>query len=99
MDNAPSHVSAQVTTALAAANCMVIFLPPKTSAHLQPLDVGVNGPFKNACKSLWSDWMIALGDHKPTPKEDRVALSIRIESAFSSIASQSIRNAFSKCGL
>lgn len=97
LDNAPAHVHAQVISSLADANCKALFLPPQTTQHLQPLDVGVNGPFKVRCKHYWSDWQVALNGQKPTTKESRIALCNRVSLAFSEIDPQTVRNAFSKC--
>jgi hypothetical protein len=99
MDNAPAHVHAQTYQLLVDANCRILFLPPHTTAHLQPLDVGVNGPFKNNCRSLWSEQQVALDGQKTTTKQDRIALCERVTGSFSAISMQTVKNAFVKCGL
>jgi hypothetical protein len=98
MDNAPSHVGAVVAAALVDINCRVLFLPPRTTAQLQPMDVGVNGPFKCRCKSLWCGWLVTLGQYKPTAKEERVAMAERVANAFAHVTPQTVKNAFSRCG-
>lgn len=99
MDNAPAHVHGQTHQLLVDAKCRVLFLPPHTTAHLQPLDVGVNGPFKNNCRSLWSEEQIALDGQKTTARQERIALCERVTAAYSSISVQTVKNAFVKCGL
>lgn len=42
--------------------------------------------------------MVSLGDRKPTPKEDRIAIANRVVHAFTEISNETVRNAFSKCG-
>ena len=32
------------------------FIPPRTTAECQPLDVGVNKPFKDRLKDKWNTW-------------------------------------------
>jgi hypothetical protein len=99
LDNAPSHIGPEVLAAIFEINCRVVRLPPGTTDQFQPLDVGINGPFKARCKCLWSEWMIRIGDRVITAKEDRVAMTERIVSALSDISADSIKNAFIKCGL
>jgi hypothetical protein len=54
LDNFDAHVS-EVGQAVVAeqACCSVCPLPPNSTSHVQPLDVGVMGPFKAILRTLW----------------------------------------------
>ena len=38
-------------------NTVAVVIPPRTTSYLQPLDVSVNFPFKNALRSAWLEWL------------------------------------------
>lgn len=46
MDNHESHLSLEALNLAKASGVTVLTLHPHTTARLQPLDVGLNGPFK-----------------------------------------------------
>lgn len=57
LDNHESHVSLE-TVEFSRANGMVILtFPPHCSHRMQPLDVGVYGPFKAKCKVAFNEWI------------------------------------------
>ena len=36
-------------------HCLII--PPRTTSYLQPLDVSINGPFKEALRCEWEEYI------------------------------------------
>jgi len=53
-------------------NVRALRLPPNTTAMIQPLDVGVNHPFKMRLVRFWTNWMnnqIASGAEIKLPKK------------------------------
>lgn len=48
-------------------NAEAMIIPPKTTSFLQPLDVSINYPFKNALRSEWNKWL-AEGPEEFTKK-------------------------------
>ncbi|KAF0684591.1 Aste57867_23445 [Aphanomyces stellatus] len=60
LDNASSHTSDQAHTNL--SNVKVLFLPPNTTAHLQPLDAGIIRSFKAHLRRIRTDFIVSRTD-------------------------------------
>lgn len=58
MDNHESHLSIEALNLARESGLTVITLHPHTSAKLQPLDVGIYGPFKSYYASAMESWMM-----------------------------------------
>jgi len=54
LDNRPSHI----TEGLTLSNTEVLFLPPNTTAILQPMDAGIIMPFKRHYRRCHIRWML-----------------------------------------
>jgi len=68
------HMMASVTNAIAGLGIETIHIPGGCTGLTQPLDVGINKPFKSRVCVLWEEWMIDEIDrtglvHAPT-RED-----------------------------
>lgn len=98
-DNAPAHVTPGVRAKLLSANIKAIYLPAGRTADMQPLDVGVNGPFKSRCRSLWSEWTSSIDGIRKSMTNERVAIANRVLTALSTIHMTTISNSFRRCGL
>lgn len=57
-DNHESHISIEAVNYCRDNGIVYLSLPPHTSHKLQPLDVGVFGPFKGKLKIAFNDWHI-----------------------------------------
>ena len=57
LDNHSSHVTLEAIETAASHGLHVVTFPPHCSHKLQPLDVGVYGPFKLFYQSYSRDWM------------------------------------------
>lgn len=55
-DNHESHISIEAVDYCRANGIVYLSFPPHTSHKLQPLDVGVFGPFKSKLKVAFNDW-------------------------------------------
>ncbi len=49
---------ASVTNAIADLDIEIISIPGGCTGLCQPLDVGINKPFKARVRALWEEWMI-----------------------------------------
>ena len=49
---------ASVTDAIADLGIEIISIPGGCTGLCQPLDVGINKPFKAGVRALWEEWMI-----------------------------------------
>ena len=52
------HMMASVTDAIADLGIEIISIPGGCTGLCQPLDVGINKPFKTRIRALWEEWMI-----------------------------------------
>jgi len=57
MDNHESQCSFEVVKYAKDNGIVLVTFPPHTTHRLQPLDVGVLGPFKSIVKIAQNDWM------------------------------------------
>ena len=57
LDNHSSHVNMEVVNKAKNNNIVSLSFPPHCSHRLQPLDVGVYGPFKNYMNRAQTTWM------------------------------------------
>lgn len=103
MDCFGSHKKESVLSELRKLNCEVLFIPPKTTCYLQPLDMGVNSSFKSFLRSEWCKWMAegtkeftAKGYRKRPSWEDVLKM---VSTALDKIESKSITNSFECCGI
>nr|XP_042897068.1 MFS-type transporter clz9-like [Parasteatoda tepidariorum] len=58
MDNRGSHCTLDAVLFAKDIGIVLVTLPPHCSHHLQPLDVGVIGPFKSKLRVAQNDWML-----------------------------------------
>ncbi|XP_026324406.1 uncharacterized protein LOC113233496, partial [Hyposmocoma kahamanoa] len=57
LDNHQSHVDINVVEKAKANSIVMLSFPPHCTHRLQPLDVGVNAPFKNYCAKAQDNWL------------------------------------------
>lgn len=57
LDNHCSHIDINVIEKAKANSIIMLSFPPHCTHMLQPLDVGVNGPFKTYCAKAQDNWL------------------------------------------
>lgn len=57
LDNHHSHVDINVVEKAKANSIVMLSFPPHCTHRLQPLDVGINAPFKNYCAKAQDNWL------------------------------------------
>lgn len=57
LDNHQSHIDINVVEKAKYNSIIMLSFPPHCTHRLQPLDVGVNAPFKNYCAKAQDNWM------------------------------------------
>jgi len=104
-DNFRGHKTPTVTNFIETQLPLVdvLLLPPNTTSILQPLDVGINRPFKTYINNKYITWLIETVDNnKAFPrleKRDRNILLIKwISESWSKIDYNMIKNSFTHCG-
>lgn len=79
----------------------VMFFPPNTTSELQPMDLGINHPFKQSIRLEWEKWIsedvntirTLSGSRKVV---DRNTFINWVENAWAAISEDSMRNSFKK---
>lgn len=82
-------------------NIKLIYLPPRTTSFLQPLDSGIIASFKASYRRLYAEYMVHhfnLHGEKP-PKIDILQAIYLIAGAWDSVSSDTIRNCWRKAGI
>ena len=96
-DNLSSHISAAVIEACRRFNIQFVCLPPNSTDKLQPLDVGVFAPLKEAWRQLLTKYKAQHPTQTGIPKTVFPRLLARLLST--SKPGQHLPAAFEKCGL
>ena len=60
LDSYQSHLMALVVSKISALGVEVIHIPGGCTGLCQPLDVGINRPFKSRIQQLWEEWMMDM---------------------------------------
>lgn len=96
MDNHESHLSLEALDIAKAAGVHILTLHPHTSGKLQPLDVGIYGPFKSFYNAGMDAWMLR-NPGKPVTIYD---IGEIIGTAFLKVMTPvNITKAFKACGI
>ena len=84
-----------VVSLIQNAGCEVEHIPGGCTGLCQPVDVGVNKPFKSRLKDQWEEWMIAEGNFRGTTsapsRKDIADWTIK---AYSTLSKTIIENAW-----
>ena len=96
MDNHNSHLSVEVIDMCRDHHITVITFPPHCSHRLQPLDVSVYGPVKNAYKTALNDWMVSNVGSRPTIYKLPAIFKTAFEKA---MTIQNITSGFKRTGI
>ncbi|KAJ8934666.1 hypothetical protein NQ314_013232 [Rhamnusium bicolor] len=58
VDNHETHISLNAINYCRDNGIVMLSFPPHCTHRMQPLDIGVYGPFKNRCKSSFNDYIL-----------------------------------------
>ena len=96
MDNHESHLSIEALDLAKSSGIHILTLHPHTSGKLQPLDVGIFGPFKTYYNAAIDSWML---QHPGKPVTIYDVGEIAGIAFLKSMTPANILNAFKKCGI
>ena len=66
MDNFSAHEKPDIRTLIEDLNFEMIMLPPNVTGYLQPMDIGVNSPFKSYYSDQWEGFMLTNSNKTPS---------------------------------
>ena len=100
-DSFRAHLCQNVKRVLRDSKTDVAVIPGGMTSILQPLDVGVNKPFKHHLRRRWNKWMLD-GEHSFTPagrirKPDLQLICKWILESWEEISPATVRRSFLKC--
>ena len=82
------------------ASIDLIFLPPNTTSHTQPMDQGVIRALKAKYRSLAVQKLIAaLGKKNPVPIISILSAMVILENAWNAVSNKTFSNCFKKAGI
>lgn len=96
IDNHESHLSVEAIRFCKANGIVLLSFPPHTTHRMQPLDVGIFGPFKTYIATAFNDWMLAHPGQAISIRNISSLSSKPYENAFSM---RNIKQSFHKTGL
>lgn len=96
LDNHTSHISVDSITFAKNNGIVVLSFPPHCTHRLQPLDVGVFGPFKSALKVAFNNFNI---EHPGTPLTIKNIGMLSRDPFLNAFNMKNIQSAFKKTGL
>jgi hypothetical protein len=95
LDSYRCHMMASVVSKIQDLGVEVEHIPGGCTSLCQPVDIGVNKPFKNRIRDQWEDWMIdeglVNGTTSPPTREDIVRWT---RNAHANLPSQMVKNAW-----
>ena len=95
LDSFTAHLTAAVMLKFANCNTEVEIIPAGYTSKLQPMDVGINKPFKGKVRSCYSRWMVANKENpNPKFKPTRISVAKWIKEAWNGIEKNTFINSF-----
>ncbi|KAH9086319.1 hypothetical protein LEN26_020242 [Aphanomyces euteiches] len=94
VDNAPTHVDLELS------NVLVKFLPPNTTAYIQPMDAGIIRNFKLKYKTHFVQWLLdQLSVGNEDKKLDVLSAVHMVVRAWSEVTPSTIRHCWAHTGI
>ncbi|XP_076740000.1 pogo transposable element with KRAB domain isoform X2 [Maylandia zebra] len=102
-DSMRAHLTADVKKLVKQMNCELAVIPGGLTKELQPLDIGVNRPFKVRLRAAWKRWMTDV-DHSFTKSGRQRRASYAticqwIVDAWANMSDGTVVRAFAKAGI
>lgn len=91
LDSLVVHRTQSVLNAIESLGVTVLHIPGGLTSYIQPMDVGVNAPFKHWIREEWSALEI---DHQLSPAGKRVRISQICSASWDRITPETICNSF-----
>jgi hypothetical protein len=84
--------------AIQSLGVQVEFIPGGCTGLVQPIDVGINKPYKSNMTKVYTAWLLEQDPNLPIRAAKREDVSAWILEAVGSITDETVRNAWRKTG-
>ena len=95
LDSYRCHMMVSVVVKIEELGCEIVHIPGGCTGLTQPVDVGVNKPFKCALRTEWEKWMLIEGiQNGTTTPPTRRHIAQWSVTALSSLSTKIVKNAW-----
>jgi len=98
LDSFKVHLLGIVANAIQSLGVQVEFIPGGCTGLVQPIDVGINKPYKSSMTKVYTAWMLEQNPNLPIRAAKREDVSAWILEAVGLITDETVRNAWRKTG-
>jgi hypothetical protein len=98
LDSFKVHLLGSVANAIEALGVQVEYIPGGCTGLVQPIDVGINKPYKAHMTKVYTGWLLGQDPDSPIRAAKREDVSGWILEAVASIDEQVVKNAWRKSG-
>ena len=92
------HLLGSVADAIQGLGVELKIIPPGCTGLVQPIDVGINKPFKANMRTICTDWLLEQDADTAIPFASRLDVSAWILEAVEGIKKETIVNSWRKTG-
>ncbi len=97
LDSFKVHLLGSIADAIQGLGVELEIIPPGCTGLVQPIDIGINKPFKANMRKIYTEWLLGQNADAPIPSASRLDVSAFILDAVS-IKKESIVNSWRKTG-
>ena len=98
LDSFKVHLLGSVANAIQNIGVQLEYIPPGCTGLVQPIDVGINKPYKASMTKVFTSWLLDQDPNNPIRAAKREDVSAWILQALAGITDVTVKNAWRKSG-
>jgi len=98
LDSFKVHLLGSVANAIQNIGVQLEYIPPGCTGLVQPIDVGINKPYKSSMTKVYTSWLLNQDPNVPIRAAKREDVSAWILQALAGITDDTVKNAWRKSG-
>jgi hypothetical protein len=98
LDSFKVHILGSVADAIQGLGVELEIIPPGCTGLVQPINVGINKPFKANMRKIYTNWLLGQDADAAIPSASRLDVSAWILEAVEGIKQETIVNSWRKAG-
>jgi len=99
LDSFKVHLLGSVANTIQGLEVELKIIPPGCTSLVQPIDVGINKPFKANMRKIYMEWLLGQDADAAIPSASRLNLSSWILESVEGIKKETIVNSWRKTGI